>query len=199
MVRRVIVHMMRHEKTAGNLARQYVGQTDDPIVVSDRKPVTQRAITVYGSTLQRCQQTSNVYFPNAMYIAVEALCEIHFGDYEMKTYEQLQHDARYRAWIDNPYDVTPPNGEPFSEFTSRVEYGLQSTITKPGTYVFVVHGGVIRYMKERGHIASFRQATAAHETMYSFMWETYEMFKEGQQCTSYSEGPIMAKQLMQNS
>lgn len=196
MVRRVTVHMMRHEKTAGNIARQYVGQTDEPIVSSNRKPVTQQPIMVYGSTLQRCTQTAAIYFPQASYYAHAGLCELHFGDFEMKTYEQLQHIPQYRAWIDNPQRVTPPNGERFVDFTTRIEQALQEIITKADTYVFVVHGGVIRYMKERCGIDVFQQATATHQMMYTFTWETYEAFKEGQRCISYSEAPIMAKQPM---
>ncbi|MEE1132962.1 MAG: histidine phosphatase family protein [Caryophanon sp.] len=199
MVRRVVVQLMRHEKTAGNVARKYVGQTDDPIVPIDREPVTEAAFTVYGSTLQRCRQTAKLYFPNAVYVADARLCELHFGDFEMKTYDELQDDACYRAWIDDPMNVTPPNGEAFSQFTARVRHAIDDIVSQNGQYVFVVHGGVIRYMQELCGVATFQQATATHDTLYTFTWDTIEQLKEGAPCTSFSEGRITAKQLMLNS
>lgn len=199
MVQRVVVHMMRHEKTAGNIARQYVGRTDDPIVAIERTPITTEPLLIYGSTLQRCRQTAALYFPKCSYVAHEGLCEIHFGQFEMKTYEQLQHRADYRAWIDDPFTTTPPEGEAFSDFVNRVEAALLQIVQQADTYIFVVHGGVIRYMQQRAHVASFQQATATHNMLYTFTWDTLTQMKEGQVCTSYSVAPITAKQLMQKS
>lgn len=199
MVQRVVVHMMRHEKTAGNMARQYVGSTDEPIVAIERQPLTTRPLVVHGSTLQRCRQTAALYFPNATYEAHEGLCELHFGQFEMKTYDELQHRADYRAWIDNPLAVTPTDGEPFTQFVERVEAALAHIVNEAGSYVFVVHGGVIRYMQQRAHVASFQQATATHGTIYTFTWDSLAQLKEGHACTSYSAAPITAKLPMQSS
>ena len=41
----------------------------------------------------------------------ERFRESHFGDWEGKTYEALKDNKTYRSWIDNPYEITPPNGE----------------------------------------------------------------------------------------
>lgn len=194
MASRVIVSMMRHEKTAGNLRRAYVGKTDEPIVAIDREPISHKPHTVYGSTRQRCIETAALYFPNAKYRAREGLCELDFGAYEMKTYEDLQEDPQYRAWIDNPYMVTPPQGEAFSHFEARVHSAFDDIITQAQPYIFVVHGGVIRAMQVKSGVAThFQQATATHQMVYQFEWERLEHWQEGRPCISYSEVPITAK------
>lgn len=196
MVRRVVVYMMRHEKTAGNLRRAYVGATDEAIVPIQVTPLSNEALVIYGSSRLRCQQTAALYFPHALYESYEGLTELHFGDFEMKTYEQLQHDEVYRAWIDDPFNITPPNGERFAEFTARVKQAFLHIVQQRKVYIFVVHGGVIRYMQQLAGVTNFAAATAKHHTLYRFEWSTLQAVREGQPCISFSEEPIMAKQAM---
>lgn len=105
----VVVHLIRHEKTKANWQRKYLGWTDEPIAI--RKAVCSVPVhteTVYGSDLKRCRETAELYFPNARYLPFSGLRELDFGDFEMKTYEELKHFETYRRWIDAPYKVTPP-------------------------------------------------------------------------------------------
>ncbi len=92
MVSRITVHLIRHEKTAANLARQYIGWTDEPVVVHVKPIAALQPELVYGSDLIRCKQTANGYFPKARFTGNPQLRECHFGDFEMKTYEELQHN-----------------------------------------------------------------------------------------------------------
>lgn len=61
-------------------------------------------------------ETAQLYFPKAKYRSDKNLREIYFGDFEMKTYEQLKENSTYRTWIEEPTVITPPNGENFLAF-----------------------------------------------------------------------------------
>lgn len=194
----VTIHLIRHEKTRANMERKYIGWTDEPIVTypilfSELKPTT-----VYGSDLQRCQQTAERYFPMARYISNEQLRELNFGDYEMKSYAQLKDQQAYRNWIDDPYHITPPNGESFETFKHRVQQAVHSIVQAPGEYVFIVHGGVIRMLLSLvgPFNKSFQEVCAKHRMQYTLQWDDILKWKEGQRCTSYSEALLTVKDNM---
>ncbi|MEG0383290.1 histidine phosphatase family protein [Solibacillus cecembensis] len=198
MARGVTVHLIRHEKTQANIERKYIGWTDEPILqeVSARLPIA--PTVVYGSDLLRCQQTAACYFPNVTYNGIQQLRESNFGDFEMRTYEQLKNKPMYRAWIDDPYEVTPPNGESLGAFEQRVLQAFQQQIKQQGSYTFVVHGGVIRLLLAhyRQPQQSFQNMLAKHRVLYTLHWEQLEQFLGGAACTSFSEAPIMVNETM---
>ncbi|MET3208766.1 UNVERIFIED_CONTAM: alpha-ribazole phosphatase [Paenibacillus sp. PvR008] len=88
------------------------------------------------------------------------LRELHFGEWDGKTYDMLKDVALYRAWIDEPQRVTPPGGEPWKDFVNRLGEFLDSLyewrkmleIQKTGlsdappSVLVVTHGGVIRQL-----------------------------------------------------
>lgn len=192
MANSVTVHLIRHEKTDANLKRKYIGWTDEPIVeYVNMRPILQPDI-VYGSDLMRCEQTAHHYFPQAKFKAYKSLRELHFGDFEMKTYEELQHNKMYRAWIDDPYNVTPPNGESFEQFKQRVVQTFMQIVEAQQDYTFIVHGGVIRILLSQFGLEgkSFQQVMANHRIIYTLQWATLEDFIGGTKCTSYSEAHI---------
>ena len=193
----VIVHLIRHEKTDANLKRKYIGWTDESIITKESHfnlPV--KANVIHGSDLKRCKETAQLYFPDATYLAYEHLRELNFGDFEMKTYEELQAISVYREWIDNPTTVTPPNGEPYQEFVKRVLSCLQKTITENKEYTFIVHGGVIRVLLAifAPFEEAFQEITASHRTIYTLQWPNFICMKEGERCKLLSVEPIMAKE-----
>lgn len=198
MANTVTVRLIRHEKTKANVERRYVGQTDASILPVLARSMTHSPEKVYGSALKRCLQTSQLYFPHATYVQHERLNEIHFGEFEMKTYADLQHNALYRAWIDDPFSITPPNGESFESFRQRVLQAFFDIVQEAGEYTFVVHGGVIRvllqafYFKEK----SFQHITADHHTEYKLEWLSFEAMKEGHRCISYSADYLTEKPTM---
>ena len=198
MARGITIHLIRHEKTQANLERRYIGWTDEPILqeVSAQLPIA--PTVVYGSDLLRCQQTAACYFPNVNYNGMQQLRESNFGDFEMRTYEQLKNEPVYRAWIDEPYEVTPPNGESFGEFEQRVLQAFKQVIAQQGTYTFVVHGGVIRLLLShlRQPKQSFQNTLAKHRVLYTLHWEQLEQFLGGAACTSFSEAPITVNETM---
>ena len=198
MANSVTVHLIRHEKTLANRERKYIGWTDEPIVENVRGTTFLQPETVYGSDLIRCRQTAKGYFPHANFIANKQLRELNFGDFEMYTYEQLQHNPIYRAWIDDPLKVTPPNGESFVGFHERVVTAFKQIIVSEQKYTFIIHGGVIRVLLAKFGLEQklFQQVLANHRTIYTLTWDSLADFKGGARCTSYSEALITENEPM---
>ncbi|MEK4424657.1 histidine phosphatase family protein [Solibacillus sp. FSL K6-1523] len=198
MARGVTIHLIRHEKTQANVERKYIGWTDEPILQEVTAQLPIAPTIIYGSDLLRCQQTAACYFPNVNYIGMQQLRESNFGDFEMHTYEQLKEQSIYRAWIDDPYTVSPPNGESFKAFEQRVLQVFQQLVVQQGAYTFVVHGGVIRLLLS--HFGqpqqSFQNTLAKHRVLYTLHWEQLEQFLGGTACTLFSEAPITVNETM---
>ncbi|WP_332646839.1 histidine phosphatase family protein [Lysinibacillus sp. 54212] len=194
MVHAITIHLIRHEKTQANIERKYIGWTDEEIIPrAGHFTLPLNPAVVYGSDLIRCKQTANLYFPKATFLSAVGLRELNFGDFEMKTYEQLKDHKLYRRWIDDPLCVTPQNGESFQVFKERVYDAFWRIVTKPGEYVFVVHGGVIRLLIALFLESDFAKITANHHTVYTCAWDYFSQLKEGQRCKSISEVPITVK------
>ena len=194
----VTVRLIRHEKTKANIDRKYIGITDESILPSKVRRMTHEPTIVYGSCLNRCKETAALYFPNAQYIADMRFNELNFGDFEMKTYEELKDLPIYRSWIDEPFFITPPNGENMFQFEERVLQAFSHVVKDEGNYTFVVHGGVIRVLlaKYVATIHQFSEAVANHHIEYCLQWDTMEQLKEGQPCISYSEAYLTEKEPM---
>ena len=193
---RIILHLIRHEKTQANVERKYIGWTDEPIVTEGYTPqIHMKPAIVYGSDLVRCKQTAALYFPQAQFKENAQLREIHFGDFEMKTYDELKNLVEYRAWIDCPGNNTPPNGEAFTHFEERVLRAFREIMCVPGTKFFIVHGGVIRVLLAHFGLEQqdFQQVMAQHRMIYTLEWENLTQLQGGARCKLYSEAHITEK------
>lgn len=194
----VVIHLIRHEKTKGNMERKYVGWTDESIVnqnITCNIPI--KTNVVYGSDLKRCYETSTLYFPTANFEGYPDLKELYFGDFEMKTYDELKDLPIYREWIDLPRTVTPPNGESFQNFEKRVLDCFQRIVNKKGEYVFIVHGGVIRLLLSKFLMdKDFQDIHAEHRTIYTLQWPNIQLFKGGVRCKRLSVVPITVNENM---
>ena len=194
----ITLHLIRHEKTNANIEKRYIGWTDEPILKTVQAQVPIHTNEVFGSDLLRCRETAQCYFPHASFIQNENLRELHFGDFEMCTYEQLQHNHIYRAWIDNPLHTAIPNGEGFLQFQKRVLEGIQEIVQQEKEYTMIVHGGVIRLLLAKYGITeqSFQQTIANHRTIYTLGWHSIEDFIGGARCSLYSEAHITVNEHM---
>lgn len=192
---RVTIHLIRHAPTRANIERRYIGWTDMPLANPENLQVIDGDVQeVIGSDLLRCQQTSEIYFPQANFTGLPDLREMNFGDFEFKSYEDLQYNANYHDWIDRPFEVKPPNGEAFETFRKRVMEGFHSIDVKDEQY-FVLHGGVIRLllMTYAPEEKEFWEWTVSHDQQFTLTWDDASKLKEGKRCTSLSVAPITAK------
>ena len=143
------ITLIRHGKTAENLAGRYMGRSDAPLCpegIADAKRARRDETLqrVYVSPLKRARQTAAILFPNAEQVVIEDLQEMDFGDFEGRTAAEMEHDPAYRAWVDDLCRGACPNGESQAAFHARVGAAFTETLrTVREDATFVVHGGVI--------------------------------------------------------
>ena len=101
---------------------------------------------VFTSPLQRC-----VKLAHALSIAEikhdERLKELHFGEWEMRAWDDIPRDV-FDEWAQNYAELAPPNGENFSQLQQRGIAFIEELHAQfpKGHIVVVTHGGMIRAM-----------------------------------------------------
>ena len=150
------IHLIRHGETNANLKGQYVGITDVPLSnkgISDLKKLDKNfkypgAELFFTSPLKRCIQTLDILYPDAKSIKIDGLKECNFGDWEGKTAKQLSKNSKFKDWLNDSQNISPPNGETGIAFAYRVCSAFEELVLnmmKSGKTqaVIVTHGGVI--------------------------------------------------------
>ncbi|MCO5229107.1 MAG: histidine phosphatase family protein [Thermomicrobiales bacterium] len=150
---------VRHGQTSANVAQQLAGSTDvslDDIGRYQASRVAERFRSipidaVMSSPLQRAHYTARHIGAVTGHepILMAELQEIHFGDAEMLTHQEI-HTRWPRLLEDQPdqarYDFRWPNGESDSELLTRVLGAIEAVAREiPEKRVAMVcHGGVIQ-------------------------------------------------------
>lgn len=155
------IHLIRHGTTEANTAKKYYGSTDLPlsnegvdiIVRLAKAGVYPKAdgADLYTTGLLRTEQTFFLIYGCQEHQTVEELREYFFGEFEMKTHEQLAENADYQAWIGDKEGMTPcPNGESPNDFRARIGAGFSKIVERykkeedrGRNSIIVCHGGVI--------------------------------------------------------
>lgn len=193
------VTLIRHLPTKGNVNKRYIGWTDEPII-SDLKTFRKigEATEVFGSDLLRCRQTANIIFGDIPYIESTNLRECSFGSWEEKTYEELKHEAKYQAWLDDYECIAPPGGESLRQLEVRVIKGFCEVITSSNHPIIITHGGPIRALLSKfvNDSKKFWDWDVPHGSMYTLCWKERQEVLEGKHCTSYSVEHLMEKELL---
>lgn len=146
--------LVRHSITAGNLAGQYIGKTDQPLCSEGIELAKSTAMSmpqvkrVYRSPMLRCRQTAALLYPDHIAHEVSDLREADFGICEGKTYAQLAADPNYQEWIASAGALPPPGGEGAEHFSKRCVaafYGVLNELARDNIShaACVIHGGSI--------------------------------------------------------
>ncbi|MCI8284477.1 MAG: histidine phosphatase family protein [Firmicutes bacterium] len=123
------IAFIRHGKTSGNLARRYIGRTDEPLceegareieinIMSGVYPTAER---VYCSPMKRCLQTARMIYGDIPFAVCDHLRECDFGSFEGKNYRELAGNKDYQLWIDSGGTMDFPGGESSAGFRQRCE------------------------------------------------------------------------------
>ena len=123
--------LIRHGITEGNKRRLYYGHADIPLApeeVEELKKLKDAGIypndddaSYYTTGLQRTEQTFSIIYGEREHSRIDGLREINFGDYEMKSHDELKGSEYYRSWAkDNTGRMAPPNGESIQGFAERI-------------------------------------------------------------------------------
>jgi alpha-ribazole phosphatase len=148
------ITLIRHGKTQGNINREYIGKTDQPLcdigVEEIEKKINQypNADIVFSSPLIRCIKTAGLIYKNLVPIVKKDIKECDFGDFEGKSYEALKDNADYKRSIDSDFIIPFPNGEDFLEFKKRCQNEFFNIVEQAiglgaKNISIVAHGGTI--------------------------------------------------------
>ncbi len=145
------LHLIRH--TSLNIpAGICYGQSDVDVSESFQtecdslkaKLMHTRFDAVYASPLVRCSRLAHALGMGEVQLD-HRLMELHFGDWEMQSWDSIPRDI-FDVWASDYANLSPPNGETFSQLHLRVKSFVEDVSTRShGAEVAVVtHGGVIR-------------------------------------------------------
>ena len=128
--------LIRHGITEGNVRKLYYGKTDVPLAQKGVEELEKLAgeklypdsarSRIFTTGMTRTNQTKYLIYGDRPHEVIEYLQEINFGEFEMKSYEQLLENEDYRDWImAEDLEKAPPGGESISEFNDRVLRGYE--------------------------------------------------------------------------
>lgn len=150
------IYLIRHGKTYCNKKQLYCGKTDIDLSDSGINELRSKDTNIYTkcdfyftSGLKRTNSTLKIIYPNIRYTIIKNFSEYNFGDFELKSYEDLKNLKEYKLWInDKTQKIHCPNGESRLEFRYRIEEAFDKLIEymikeKKETSFGVIHGGVI--------------------------------------------------------
>ena len=155
--------LLRHGKTLANEEKRYCGKTDLPLSEQGREELLEKKergaypdishCTIYTSGMKRTTQTLRLLYPELAkrFTEEKAFQEIDFGDFEMKSYEELKENSAYTDWVSKEVDrihgdtqENPcPNGESWNKMNERVLVSLEKILKNDRSVAIFTHGGVI--------------------------------------------------------
>ena len=151
---------IRHAQT--DLAGTFCGHTDPAVNARGQqqlRDLIQRVAhesidAIYSSDLSRAVTTANALAQafGAPVIASIALREIHFGQWEGRTWNEIERrDTAYaKRWTEAFPHLPAPDGERFADFETRVrsEVDRLSILAQDRRIAVVTHAGVMRLVLE---------------------------------------------------
>jgi broad specificity phosphatase PhoE len=151
------VLLVRHGETQEIAERRYPSAQDSPLSERGRTQAVILAEVLHGVSLdavftspsRRARETAEPLLSrrNLELHVVPELAEISFGRLGGLSLEQAAQifPAALKSWLDNPFEVTLPEGEPFLDFVGRVRR-VRQRLTREWagrTIMVVSHGAVI--------------------------------------------------------
>lgn len=163
------VNLIRHGQTLGNQQKRYIGATDEPLLLAEKQRLEQLtfppAERLFSSPLLRARETAAVLYPQLTPIIVEDFRECHFGIFENKTYEILQTDEDYRAWLASGGLGHIPYGENGRDFRQRSVAAFTQLITQNCAEQLWQNGAIIAH---GGTIMAIMAAFSDHDDFYAW-------------------------------
>ncbi len=103
---------------------------------------------IYTSPLQRCVKLAEALdlgLDSGKVTQDERLKELHFGDWELRAWDDIPRDI-FDAWAHDYANKAPPNGETFSQLQQRGIHFLAEMLAKHANehIAIISHGGMIR-------------------------------------------------------
>lgn len=152
------IYLIRHGEVEGHEEKRYNGQADVALTPKGQAQfgmlqmrLQKKEISaVYSSDLQRCREGARLLAASHGVdpIENEELRELHIGDWEGLTWQELQqrYPQQWQARLDDIVNYQVPGGESLVEMATRVMPAIEKIVAEhPGEELIVVaHGGVNR-------------------------------------------------------
>ncbi|UWQ62069.1 histidine phosphatase family protein [Leisingera caerulea] len=160
--------LVRHGPTH---AKSMVGWSDLPADLTDSAALARLSdylpadALVVSSDLSRAAETATAIQGRRQRLPhVQALREIHFGAWELRTWAEVDAEdpERIRAYWETPGDVTPPGGESWHQVCNRVDAAIDGLIGAHGgrDLIVVGHFGQILTQIQRAELLTAEEAFA---------------------------------------
>jgi len=101
-------------------------------------------VPVFSSPLRRCVQVAIHLHPDPKFDG--RLRELHFGDWEMQTWDAIGASS-LDAWANDLAGFRPPGGETGHELQKRVLDWLREAVAEHRSAIVVTHAGVMRVLE----------------------------------------------------
>jgi alpha-ribazole phosphatase len=143
------IYLIRHTTPAVAKGICY-GQTDLELTDSlpEEAAVIRRALPakmafVHSSPLRRCARLAGLLFPSQPVCLQEHLMEIHCGQWEMSSWDDLPGED-LDPWMKDFVNLRIPGGESYLDLYARVNRCFDEIREGSGPVAIVSHGGPIR-------------------------------------------------------
>ena len=157
---RTRIHLVRHGQVEGFDQKRYNGQGDVTLTAEgwqQYRRLRERLASVnleavYSSDLSRCADGARLLAePHGLSPLLRSdLREIHIGEWEGRTWEQLKAEVpqQWQARLDDIVNYRVPGGENLIDVADRVLPALQEIVARHrgGEVLIVAHGGVNRLL-----------------------------------------------------
>lgn len=150
----MIVSLIRHGKTQGNIEKRYIGRTDEPLADFGIEEFKSHSYPdcdiVYTSPMLRCTQTAGIIYPEKEKVIINAFRECDFGAFEGHNYSELNGNPLYQQWIESYGTMDFPEGERIKDFKARTVDAFNTLIScaEYQNIAIVAHGGTIMTLLE---------------------------------------------------
>lgn len=160
------IFLFRHGRTLANEKKLYCGKSDLPLSPRGEAELLEKKLTffypdisycsIFTSGLMRTIQTQKLLYPDLTASVTEekGFQEINFGDFEMKSYDELKENPDYQKWLREEVDRISlrstessgnpcPNGESWGQMNERVLVSLEKILNNERSVAIFTHGGPI--------------------------------------------------------
>ena len=136
------IHFIRHGITEGIVNKWYYGSSDLPLIDEGYEALKQfKAEGIYPplgdadcytSGMLRADQTLQTIYGDVPFTAIPLLREMNFGNWECKTFEELQSEPEYEEWMNNTEGSFhyPGGGDSVLTFYERIQDGLKAGLVR---------------------------------------------------------------------
>lgn len=133
-------------------AKTMVGWSDIPADLSDHAQIARLsdhipndAIVISSDLIRAVATADAIAGPRPRLPHDPGLREIHFGEWELRRFDEIEDQDHIRSYWENPGEIAPPGGESWNQVCARVHDAVDRLIAHhPGRdFVVVAHFGVI--------------------------------------------------------